>query len=791
MVALLVATVTAFAGLTAWLVGEVDIGLRLGHTEDDFVQITEVVPDSIAESYGFMPGALVVELQRRDGSAAATRASRYRDDELGIEPYDQAGDYVHFVTEWVPEREIEYIYAVGIDPEMGEPMAYWGSSLDRWAAASRLGGGGVLVLVGIMLGLASAAAVSRGWLGDRWTDEATVAGVAVAMPLVSLPLVYTGTPVTSAAGNALAAAGMLPLAWSLADAVPAVDWRRLLRWGAVGLAVLVILLPLRTLMVPDGVQREQALLAGTIPAMSAVAAGLAGIRPAGERLPIIALGGVPALAMLSHFGTYPELVPLVLALGAVVAWRFLPAMNLPLRLPRADGAAAPPLAVVPDPMVEPDTPALRSQRDLAAMAIAAGTFVAGLVTCCETAAVVFGAAFGAAVAFALRRGLMGPGWTGGAIPIACAVAVPLMSLTFDAGGGTQYLARLLLPALGALPVAHFLAWRHPDPGWRRALFGGAVGFAALAGLVALGSSVGGPLGGPMDILPSENRLIIYLALGSIALLPGVGSAIADSAGGATYPTGRLDLLAIGLTPGAAMTALAGSSRNLWLLGIWVLALVAWRRFTIAPLLGLAQRTQRQRDLAVAAVEAERARLAADLHDDALQEISALVRRLDATGDTENADLARGVAERLRTITSDLRLPLLDDLGAGPALEWLVGRVRPLTDGDVVLERADPERPPPGVELAVFRVAQEALANAVKHGATPITVRYRVADDGGVSLSVDDAGPGIEADAAERALQAGHLGMANMQQRAQQIGALLDVRRWPSGGTHVRLEWRPQ
>jgi signal transduction histidine kinase len=108
-----------------------------------------------------------------------------------------------------------------------------------------------------------------------------------------------------------------------------------------------------------------------------------------------------------------------------------------------------------------------------------------------------------------------------------------------------------------------------------------------------------------------------------------------------------------------------------------------------------------------------------------------------------------------------------------------------------LERSDGDRPPSNVELAVFRVAQEALANAIKHGSTPITVRYRVAEDGGVSLSVDDAGPGIEPDAAEKALQAGHLGMANMQQRAQQIGALLDVRRWPTGGTHVRLEWRPR
>ena len=207
VVALLVAAVTAFAGLTAWLVGEVDIGLRLGDTEDGFVQIAEVVPDSIAESYGFMPGGLVVELTRRDGSSAATRESPYTVDELGIEPYDMPGENVHFVTEWVPEREIEYIYAVGLDPEMGAPIVYWGSSLDRWAVSSRLGAGGVLVLVGMFLGFASAAAISRGWLGEQWTGEATVAGVAVAMPLMTLPLAYTGAPAASAAGISLAATG--------------------------------------------------------------------------------------------------------------------------------------------------------------------------------------------------------------------------------------------------------------------------------------------------------------------------------------------------------------------------------------------------------------------------------------------------------------------------------------------------------------------------------------------------------------------------------------------------------
>ena len=97
-------------------------------------------------------------------------------------------------------------------------------------------------------------------------------------------------------------------------------------------------------------------------------------------------------------------------------------------------------------------------------------------------------------------------------------------------------------------------------------------------------------------------------------------------------------------------------------------------------------------------------------------------------------------------------------------------------------------PPADVELAFFRVAQEALANAVKHGQPPILVRYATTA-GGASLSIDDAGPGIEPDAGEGADRAGHFGLLNMQQRAEAIGAILDVRRWPAGGTHVALDWR--
>jgi signal transduction histidine kinase len=241
---------------------------------------------------------------------------------------------------------------------------------------------------------------------------------------------------------------------------------------------------------------------------------------------------------------------------------------------------------------------------------------------------------------------------------------------------------------------------------------------------------------------------------------------------------------IGATPAVALA----SPTALFPLALWFILVLLAGRFTIRPLARLATRAVLQRDLIVAATEAERARVAADIHDDALQELTLLVHRLDAAGDTEGAEIARTVSDRLRAICGDLRLPILDDLGVGPALDWLVVRIERLAGGEVRLERSDGTRPPADVELAFFRVAQEALANAVKHGKPPILVRYATTA-GGATLSIDDAGPGIQPEAREGGDRDGHFGLLNMQQRAEAIGAILDVRRWPAGGTHVALDWR--
>jgi signal transduction histidine kinase len=402
---------------------------------------------------------------------------------------------------------------------------------------------------------------------------------------------------------------------------------------------------------------------------------------------------------------------------------------------------------------------------------------------------------GLLLAFAMWRmvstGGFGEPWRRAALPLTAAVVVPLFAIPmYLTGISFGIAASFILPALAMLPFGRVLASLQPTADRRSAWFIASWIFAATVVYITLARHLGSADEGIASLR--------YPMLAGIVALPAIGALLSvrsdrERVDESSVPTARLEIVAMSLTPifalGVWMPASAGGA--LPLLIIWLAVVALATHFTVAPLVRFVQRTQRQRDLVVAASEAERARLAADLHDDALQELISLVRRLDASGDSEGADLARHVAERLRAICSDLRLPLLDDLGAGAALEWLVSRVEPLAGGSVQLERSDVFRPPSNVELAVFRVAQEAVSNAVRHGSAPITVRYHVTDAGRVSLSVEDAGPGIDLQQAEAAQQAGHFGLANMQQRAEQIGGLLDVRRWPGGGTHVGLEWRPR
>jgi signal transduction histidine kinase len=397
---------------------------------------------------------------------------------------------------------------------------------------------------------------------------------------------------------------------------------------------------------------------------------------------------------------------------------------------------------------------------------------------------------GAAILFVagwwLASGRAGAGLKPLAVPLAVATATPFIIRPLEATWSPPIIAlNGVLLALAMVPLAMALLERVVDLPERRLVAQATAACVIGAILVGIGLAATAPWSG--------SGVARWALVGAIPLIPGLAAAGPIQPGGllgAKTASGRLlestEFAVAGATPLVALST--DSSPYFFPFVLWIGLILVAGRFTIRPLARLATRAQLQRDLVVAATEAERARVAADIHDDALQELTLLVQRLDAAGDAEGADLARTVSDRLRAICGDLRLPILDDLGVGPALDWLVLRIERLAGGEVRLERADAARPPADVELAFFRVAQEALANAVRHGSPPIVVRY-TSTTSGVSLSIDDAGPGIAADAGEEAERSGHFGLLNMQQRAEVIGAILDVRRWPTGGTHVALEWR--
>ncbi|CAN5798826.1 hypothetical protein BH24CHL6_BH24CHL6_10530 [soil metagenome] len=384
-----------------------------------------------------------------------------------------------------------------------------------------------------------------------------------------------------------------------------------------------------------------------------------------------------------------------------------------------------------------------------------------------------------------------------ALPAAVATVTPILAEIVRAYRGTpgDVLAPLpwvlLATSAGALGVslASTLPERYRSPATLGVLV--LVSVAAALGIIS-------PLFfDPAGMTPTALAVLATLALAAGTAVPGllasvvVHSSVA-SEGRSAAVVSSLELGVLGLTPAIAVLTTwnsFASPRALVPLVAWILVVLAAQYFAVRPLARTASVATTQRDIVVAAMEAERSRIAADIHDDALQGLTLLGWRLDSAGDREGAAAAREIADRLRAICGDLRLPILDDLGTGPALEWLVERVGRLVGGDVRLERGDQVRPPTEVELAFFRVAQEALSNAVRHGRPPIVVRYWTSASG-ASLSIDDAGGGFDpvrlGDPGE-----GHFGLLNMRQRAEQIGALLDIRRWPSGGMQVSLEWRTQ
>lgn len=758
LLALLIAAAAAVAGMVVWNHGAVDLGLRLTES-DGRVYVSDVAPEGNAARLYWWPQAPLLDLTTIGGGsverAEPVRASWGETFRPPIEAVDQV---------W-----IETAVAGEYDEEFGDVFVI--TSIDRGWLESALRESIWIAALGVAVGILLWRGLAHGLAGAAGRHHAVLLGAAAATPFVLVPVVHAGTPIGIAAGFLVPTALALLVGVSLARLHPDGQWQRTATVAAALAAGLVALLVARYLTpgtspLGDGARGPIFLLIGATAVAPALIAALA-VRSYREWASLMSLGLMPAVAVMAIWPASPDrflpglLLALVLVSQLVPFDRLAGAARRTLGRVRSPGSAAPPPAAQSAPV-----------RDVATYALLGAATLAGLLPQYSTWTVMLGVGLAVLVVAAIRGGFMGSEWADAAVPLAAAVAVPVMLAGYSMYGYHNPLGTVA-SSLAALSVAHVVADRHTDSMLRSRLLTASIVLTAAIILLTM-------------VAAAEPLLLVAL----VAFIPGVPVAVANDGGEPRAVSSRLETLAIASAPAMGITALVPGMNGVPLVA-WLLALLVWRRFTLTPLLRIAQRTQLQRDLAVAAAETERARLAADLHDDALQQLTMLVRKLDEAGQADAAAEAREVAAKLRAVVGDLRLPILDDLGAGAALEWLVERVAPLAGGPVKLDRSDDARPPADVELAVFRVAQEALTNAIKHGRPPIAVRYDVRGDGRMTLAIDDAGPGIGAQAAEEAPGQGHFGLANMQQRAEQIGALLDVRQWPAGGTRVALEWRPQ
>jgi two-component system sensor histidine kinase UhpB len=205
-------------------------------------------------------------------------------------------------------------------------------------------------------------------------------------------------------------------------------------------------------------------------------------------------------------------------------------------------------------------------------------------------------------------------------------------------------------------------------------------------------------------------------------------------------------------------------------------------------------------LAMRAQEEERRRLARDLHDEVNQALTAILLRLEALAQETSPERAPEVAELKRLVNQamgellnlarQLRPSALDDHGLVPAIEAQLKRFSAQTGIEVRMRaEGDPNELPEVIQTAIYRVAQEALANVQRHAGATVVELDLVEEAGDVELRVRDDGRGFELGAIPRAGSTGPgagLGLSGMAERARLVGGELDVRSAPRGGTTVTL-----
>lgn len=232
----------------------------------------------------------------------------------------------------------------------------------------------------------------------------------------------------------------------------------------------------------------------------------------------------------------------------------------------------------------------------------------------------------------------------------------------------------------------------------------------------------------------------------------------------------------------------------WPLMFLIAAIVAWmadRRENTSQQYAALFRRASERLLTVQ--EDERRRIARELHDGVGQVLTALALTLDAEPGGPNGSNGpiRSAARQLtdtalaetRDLADRLRPARLDEIGLVHALRDLARRAGFPVHIDAAADATDRDLLSASARVEVYRIVQEALANAARHSGAPDAEVVITRDQRSLVIRVTDAGAGFDpVDAA----QAG-IGLAGMRERAELLGAVLHIASSPGAGTRVRLE----
>lgn len=196
------------------------------------------------------------------------------------------------------------------------------------------------------------------------------------------------------------------------------------------------------------------------------------------------------------------------------------------------------------------------------------------------------------------------------------------------------------------------------------------------------------------------------------------------------------------------------------------------------------------DAEAAAIDAERARLAGDLHAVVLPSLRRAIAEVEAGGPIETlADRLRTVDLELERLMADRWPVVLEAFGLVEALEDLAERTEAQAGVQIGLEvEGVADRPRPEIERTAWRIAQVALDNAVRHAAaTEIRISVSTSAER-VRLVIADDGRGIDAAGASGGRRPGARGLVDVARRASAVGGSVAIEAGRPAGTVVRFDW---